>query len=220
MRFSTRIILTVGLSTLLLASLYWLVGWHYVEALENQQSRALQEFIGQRADRVVAGQLAPEVLDLVPGARLYRADAPRPEAWRGFEEPGVYELGHEQAQQGTLLVRVQPDTGEQYALYLPMLERLVEPEASETVEALVVVGGILLFTLGAMGLTLLLIWKQTVPVRQLMQAVANVSPESPRLQPLARSDELGELSRQFAGLLERTQAFIQRGTEFYPFCQS
>ncbi|GAA0693267.1 HAMP domain-containing sensor histidine kinase [Marinobacterium maritimum] len=213
MRFSTRIILTVGFSALLLTSLYWLVGWHYVEELEAQQDRVLQEFIGQRADLVVAGQLAPEALALVPGALLYREGVPRPEAWQGFETPGVYEVEHE----GALLVRVQPDTGETYAVYLPELERLVEPQTSETAEALVVVGGILLFTLGSMGLTLLLIWKQTVPVRQLMQAVAGVSPESPCLQPLARSDELGELSRQFAALLERTQAFIQREQNFTRF---
>ncbi len=213
MRFSTRIILIVGFSTLLLTSLYWLAGWHYVEQLESQQSEVLQEFIGQRMDQVVAGRLAPEVLQLIPGARLYQAGQPLPEAWQGLDQPGSHPLDDG----GTLLVRVQPETGERYALYLPLLERLVEREESEVVESLVVAGGILLFTLGAMGLTLLLIWKQTVPVRQLMQAVANVSPESPRLQPLARADELGELSRQFAGLLERTQAFIQREQNFTRF---
>lgn len=213
MRFSTRIILTVGLSTLMLTSLYWLVGWHYVEQVEAHQSEALQAFIGQRADQVVAGRLSPDVLQLVPGARLYPAGERRPESWPGLDEPGVYSLG----QEGTLLVRMEPDTGERYALYLPVLERMVEPAASEEIEALVVVGGILLFTLGAMGLTLLLIWKQTVPVRQLMQAVAQVNPEAPRLQPLARTDELGELSRQFARLLQRTQAFIQREQNFTRF---
>ncbi len=213
MRFSTRIILTVGLSTLALTSLYWLVGWHYIEQVESQQRRSLQTFIAQRADQVVAGQLPVEALQLLPGLKLYQDGLPRPETWQGLDEPGVYELGR----QGTLLVRVQPDTGELYALHLPLLEHLVGPAESEMVEALVAVGGVLLFTLGAMGLTLLLIWKQTVPVRQLMKAIADVSPESPRLQPLARTDELGELSRQFAGLLARTQAFIQREQNFTRF---
>lgn len=213
MRFSTRIIMIVGLSTLMLTSLYWLVGWHYVEQIEARQSEALQTFIGQQADRVVAGELASEVLQLVPGAQLYRADTPRPEALRGYEEPGAYRL-----EQGELLlVRIQPDTSERYALYLPLLEKLVEQEGSEQMEALVVAGGVLLFSLGAMGLTLILIWKQTVPVRQLMQAVQRVSPSAPCLQPLERRDELGELSRQFAALLERTQTFIQREQNFTRF---
>ncbi|GAA0783495.1 sensor histidine kinase [Marinobacterium sediminicola] len=213
MTFSSRIILTVDFSTLVLTSLYWLVGWHYVEQIEDQQSEALQGFIGQRADLVVSGQLDAEVLQLIPGVELYRGNVLPVEGWQIPDAPGAYRVG----QGGTVLVRVQPETGERYALYLPVLERLVAPEESEAVEALVVVGGVLLFTFGAMGLTLWLIWKQTVPVRQLMQAVVGVSPESPQLEPLERSDELGELSRQFAALLQRTQNFIQREQSFTRF---
>ncbi len=213
MRFSTRIILTVGLSTMILTSLYWLAGWHYVEELEDQQKERLQEFIGERTDQVVMGELSSQALELLPGIRLYMAKESWPDTWPEISKEGIYPLGAG----ASVMVRALPGTRQQYAVYLPAIENLFEQGESEVLEALVVAGGVLLFTLGAMGLTLWLLWKQTVPLRQLTQSIAAVSPESPELEPLERSDELGELSRQFSHLLARTQAFIQREQNFTRF---
>lgn len=213
MRFSTRIILTVGLSTMILTSLYWLAGWHYVEELEDQQRSRLQEFIGERTDQVVKGDLSPQTLELLPGIRLYMAKDSWPDTWPDISGAGIYPLEEGAA----VMVRNLPGTRQQYAVYLPAIENLFEQEESEVLEAIVVAGGVLLFTLGAMGLTLWLLWKQTVPLRQLTLSIANVSPESPELEPLQRSDEVGELSRQFSHLLARTQSFIQREQNFTRF---
>ncbi|WP_010323352.1 sensor histidine kinase [Marinobacterium stanieri] len=213
MRFSTRIILIVGLSTLVLTSLYWLVGWHHIEQLEGQQAEHLQAFIGERADLVMAGELPPEALQFLPQLRLYTPDMTWPSSWPEMSEPGVYALGADTL----VLAREVPGTRALYALYLPELQQLLEQEESEVLEAVVAVGGVLLFTLGAMALTLWLLWKQTIPVRRLTQAIADVSPAAPRLESLERTDELGELSRQFSRLLSRTQSFIEREQNFTRF---
>jgi len=98
------------------------------------------------------------------------------------------------------------------------IEQLLdEPNSSELMERALVIGGILLFSLGAMGITLLLIWQQTRPVRELMQAIEAVDPSSPQMTPLPRKDELGEMSRRFALLLQRIDGFIQREQNFTRF---
>lgn len=211
MRFSTRITLTVGLSTLLLTSLYWLVGWHYVEQIERRQQDALTRFIARQADRIASGELSSEVLQLLPGERLYRAEESWPAAWPNTTAPGQYPL----ADDSLLLVRNSVDGP--IALHLPALDSLLVADESEQVEAFLAIGGVLLFSIGAMGLSLWLIWRQTQPVRRLMQAVAAVDPAAPVLEPLARQDELGALSRQFAELLMRTRAFIRREQNFTRF---
>ena len=153
MKFTTRIILITGLSTLLLTSLYWLAGWHLIESIEDANRAAILDYM-----------------------------ASLPERQR---------------------VNIEP--------------LLNEPDASELMESALVIGGILLFSLGAMGMTLLLIWQQTRPVRELMQAIDAVDPSSPQMTPLSRSDELGEMSRRFAQLLERIDGFIQREQNFTRF---
>jgi len=213
MRFTTRIIATVGLSTLLLTSLYWLVGWRYVEEAEEAYLGSMLEFIGSRADLVLQGQLPATALELVPGLRIHEDEASLPRAWAEYRSPGSYHLPGD----GWLLRRPVPGASGSYTVYLPAVPELTEPAGSEQVEALLVVGGVMLFTLGAMGLTLLLVWKQTRPVRQLMQVVQQVDPAAPRLVPLDRQDEIGELSRQFAALLQRTEGFMQREQNFTRF---
>lgn len=94
---------------------------------------------------------------------------------------------------------------------------LREPTTSETTEIMVVIGGIVLFSLGTMGLTLLLLWQQARPVRELMQAIQAVDPAAPRLEPLSRQDELGDMSRHFSQLLLRIEGFIQREQNFTRF---
>jgi signal transduction histidine kinase len=153
MKFTTRIILTTGLSTLLLTSLYWLAGWHLVESIEDANRAAILEYM-----------------------------ASQPELQQSSLEP-----------------------------------LLDEPDSSELMERALVIGGILLFSLGAMGITLLLIWQQTRPVRELMQAIDAVDPASPQMQPLSRKDELGEMSQRFAQLLRRIDGFIQREQNFTRF---
>lgn len=153
MKFTTRIILITGLSTLLLTSLYWLVGWQLVEGIEASNRDAVLEYLSR--------------------------------------QPELAQLDLE-----------------------PLLE---EPAASENMEMALVILGVLLFTLSTMGLTLLLLWQQTRPVRTLMQAIEAVDPAAPRLEPLQRQDELGEMSRRFAQLLERIQGFIAREKNFTRF---
>jgi signal transduction histidine kinase len=153
MKFATRIILTAGLSTLLLTSLYWLVGWQLVEGIEESNREAIVEYLRSQ----------PELAHLDP---------------------------------------------------TPLLE---EPSSSETMEIALVIVGVLLFSAGTMGLTLLLLWQQTRPVRALMQAIQAVDPAAPRLEPLNRQDELGEMSRCFAQLLARIQGFIEREQNFTRF---
>lgn len=213
MRFTTRIIATVGLSTLLLTSLYWLVGWHYVEEAEAAYVDSMLEFIGTRADLVMQDELPAKALELVPGLRLYENSASFPAEWESYRTPGLYHVPGD----GWILRRPIPGGVGDYAVHLPAVPELMEPAGSERVEALLVVGGVMLFTLGAMGLTLLLLWKQTRPVRSLMQAVQQVDPAAPRLEPLARQDEIGELSRQFSALLQRTEGFMQRERNFTRF---
>lgn len=153
MKFTTRIILITGLSTLLLTSLYWAVGWQLVERIEAANREAVAAWLARQ----------PELaqLDLTP--------------------------------------------------------LLDEPEASEALETLLVVFGVLLFSLSTMGLTLWLLWQQTRPVRTLMQAIQAVDPQAPHLDPLPRDDELGEMSRRFAQLLKRIQGFVERERNFTRF---
>ena len=153
MKFTTRIILITGLSTLLLTSLYWLAGWHLVESIEDANRAAILEYIASQ----------PEL-----------------------QQTSIEQL-------------------------------LDEPNSSELMERALVIGGILLFSLGAMGITLLLIWQQTRPVRELMQAIEAVDPSSPQMTPLPRKDELGEMSQRFAQLLRRIDGFIQREQNFTRF---
>jgi signal transduction histidine kinase len=153
MKFTTRIILITGLSTLLLTSLYWLAGWHLVESIEDANRADILEYI-----------------------------ATQPE----LQQTSIEQL-------------------------------LGEPDSSELMERALVIGGILLFSLGAMGITLLLIWQQTRPVRELMLAIDAVDPSSPQMTPLPRNDELGEMSRRFAQLLRRIDGFIQREQNFTRF---
>lgn len=153
MKFTTRIILVTGLSTLLLTSLYWFAGWHLVESAEEASRERVLEYI--------AAQPGLEGVDITP--------------------------------------------------------LLDEPDSSETMERALVIGGILLFSFGAMGITLILIWQQTRPLRELMQAIEAVDPASPQLTPLQRRDELGEMSRRFSQLLQRIDGFIQREQNFTRF---
>jgi signal transduction histidine kinase len=153
MKFTTRIILITGLSSLLLTSLYWLAGWHLVESIEDANRAAILEYITSQ----------PEL------------------------------------QQTTIA------------------QLLDEPDSSERMERALVIGGIVLFSLATMGMTLLLIWQQTGPVRELMQAIEAVDPSSPQMTPLPRKDELGEMSRRFAQLLQRIDGFIQREQNFTRF---
>jgi signal transduction histidine kinase len=153
MKFTTRIILITGLSTLLLTSLYWLAGWHLVESIEDANRAAILEYIASQ----------PEL------------------------------------QQTTIA------------------QLLDEPDSSERMERALVIGGIVLFSLATMGMTLLLIWQQTGPVRELMLAIDAVDPSSPQMTPLPRKDELGEMSQRFAQLLRRIDGFIQREQNFTRF---
>jgi Signal transduction histidine kinase len=123
----------------------------------------------------------------------------------------------EDANRDTVLTYLasQPNTSTQELEHLEQL--LNEPGASERMERTLVIGGVLLFSIGTMGLTLLLLWQQTRPVRALMEAVQAVDPATPHLEPLEREDEVGELSRCFAQLLHRIEGFIQREQDFTRF---
>lgn len=153
MKFATRIILIAGISTLLLTSLYWLVGWQLVEGIEEANRNRVQAYLQSR----------PELAHLDPALLL------------------------------------------------------AEPADSENLEMTLIIVAVLLFSLGTMGLTLLLLWQQARPVRTLMRAIQTVDPAAPRLEPLQREDELGEMSRCFAQLLERIQGFIEREKNFTRF---
>ncbi|WP_027854257.1 sensor histidine kinase [Marinobacterium litorale] len=214
--FTSRLISTVGISTLVITSLYWLIGWHYVEELESGHQERVLDYMAERFDMVAAGELPAESLQFMDIATLYSRADKLPESLRRYADPvvlGVYEPEPKQL----LMIRASPRTGEPYFVHIEHLDQVLVSEESGAFEAALVVGGILLFTLGAMGLTLTLVWFQTRPVRELTQAVAAVDPANPGIEPLPRDDDLGRMSRQISDLLSRIAGFIDRERNFTRF---
>ncbi|WP_083928325.1 histidine kinase dimerization/phospho-acceptor domain-containing protein [Marinobacterium rhizophilum] len=211
--FSRRILLTVGLSTCLIMSLYWLAGWQVIERMEAQNVEHFTGYIGAQVDRVLASEAPATTLEFFDILHFYANRDALPEGLAAFAAAGIHQLPND----NLLVARPHPLTGELYYIVLQQLEELLESEAQETAEIGLVMGGIALITFGAMGLTLLITWQLTVPIRQLSRQLADIDPTNPRLQPLQRNDEIGFMSRQFASLLERVSAFIQRERDFTRF---
>jgi len=210
---SRKIILTVGLSTFLLMSLYWLLGWQLVERIEQQSRQQFVDYIGSRVDEVLTGKLPRQALQLFDMLTLLQASDDVPAAWRGLPVPTTEELSDE----ALLIVRPHPRTGEPYYLVLHQLDKVLESQQQEEVEMGLVLGGIALITVGAMGLTLLITWQLTRPIRELTRQLEQIDPAQPALRPLDRDDEIGFMSRQFAALLDRTAAFMRRERDFTRF---
>ncbi|MFC6668922.1 sensor histidine kinase [Marinobacterium aestuariivivens] len=208
-----KIILTVGLSAFALMSLYWLLGWQLVEQLEHRNREHFADYIGSRVDRVLTGEVTPDALQLFDMLSLIQPPNDVPQAWQQYPVPSFDELPNDDL----LIVRPHPQTGEPYYLMLRQVEQLLEGQQQETVEMGLVIGGIALITLGAMGLTLLITWQLTVPIRELTQQLERIDPAQPRLEPLARNDEIGFMSRQVAALLDRAAAFLRRERDFTRF---
>ncbi len=211
--FSRKIILTVGLSTCLLMSLYWLVGWQLIERIESENAHRFTDYIGSQVDRVLGSDAPAATLELFDILHFYPTLADLPTQWADFASEGVHELPNDDL----LMVRPHPLTGVPYYVIVQQFEDLLEGDAQETAEVGLVLGGIALITLGAMGLTLLIAWQLTVPIRQLTRQLEQIDPTKPSLEPLQRNDEIGFMSRQFASLLERVSAFTQRERDFTRF---
>lgn len=216
LNFTTRLIWTIGTSTLVLTSLYFLIGWHYVEGIEESHETRVLDYLAEHFEPVADGTLSREAAGFPDMATLYRSVDELPDELKAYVSPvhpGRFEISSSEI----LIVRNLAATGEPYFLYLKHLDRLLAAEDSEFAEAALVVGGILLFTLGTMGLTLSLIWYQTRPVRQLTAAVAAVDPARPEIEPLQRDDDLGRMSQKIADLLARISGFIDRERNFTRF---
>ncbi|GGO81242.1 two-component sensor histidine kinase [Marinobacterium nitratireducens] len=208
-----KIILTAGLSTFLLMSLYWLAGWHLIESIEHQSRQQFVDYIGSRVDQALAGKVPAQALELFDMMTLYRENDDVPVAWRALTPPATEALPNEDL----LVVRRHPQTGQPYYLVMHNVEEVLESGKQEEAEILLVLGGIALITFGAMGLTLLITWQLTQPIRQLTRQLEHIDPARPVLEPLERNDEIGFMSRQFASLLQRTAAFINRERNFTRF---
>nr|WP_067288704.1 histidine kinase dimerization/phospho-acceptor domain-containing protein [Marinobacterium profundum] len=211
--FSRRILLTIGLSTCLLMSLYWLVGWHIIERIESESMQRFSNYIGAQVDRVLVSEAPSETLKFFDILHFYASQDLLPQELQAFTTEGTHELPNDDL----LVIRPHPATGEFYYMVLESLEEVIESEAQEAAEVGLIMGGIILITFGAMGLTLLIAWHLTVPIRQLSRQLADIDPTNPRLEPLQRNDEIGFMSRQFASLLERVSDFIQRERDFTRF---
>jgi signal transduction histidine kinase len=211
--FSRKILLTVGLSACLIMSLYWLLGWQMIERIESESVQRFSNYIGAQVDRVLASEAPSETLKFFDILHFYASRDLLPQELQAFTTVGTHPLPND----NLLVIRPHPISGEFYYMVLQPLEELLESEAQETAEVGLVMGGIALITFGAMGLTLLIAWHLTVPIRQLSLQLADIDPTNPRLEPLQRNDEIGFMSRQFASLLERVSDFIQRERDFTRF---
>ncbi|NVK43042.1 MAG: HAMP domain-containing histidine kinase [Oceanospirillaceae bacterium] len=212
-KLSRKIILTVGLSTFVLMSLYWLLGWQLVERIEYQSRQQFVDYIGSRVDEVLTGKVPQQALQLFDMLTLLQASDEVPSAWRSLPVPTTEELSDE----ALLVVRPHPQTGAAYYLVLHQLDQVLESQQQEEVEMGLVLGGIALITVGAMGLTLLITWQLTRPIRQLSRQLEQINPAQPALQPLESDDEIGFMSRQFSTLLQRTADFMRRERDFTRF---
>ncbi|TCK08153.1 sensor histidine kinase [Marinobacterium mangrovicola] len=216
LNFTTRLIWTIGTSTLVLTSLYFLIGWHYVEGLEGDHEARVLDYLADHFAPVTDGSAPHESAGFADLATLYRSADELPAELKPYADaaqPGNFDISDSEI----LLARQAQTTGQSYFVYLHDVQGLLAPEDSEFAEAALVLGGILLFTLGTMGLTLSLIWYQTRPVRQLTKAVAAVDPARPELEPLQRDDDLGRMSQKIADLLKRISGFIDRERNFTRF---
>ncbi len=101
---------------------------------------------------------------------------------------------------------------------------LTEPEHSpgyplrselDDIAILLVVAAV--FTLLTMLIVRLLARRLAAPVLELTRRIEALDESQVRLEPLARDDEVGQLSRAFAALLERLQRFVRREQEFTRF---
>lgn len=206
MKFKTRLILTFGLFSFFLCVLFALLLKESLNALEDQivtsflrqEVDFLQERYRENPDLLVI----PE-LDQLKG---YLSTDPNLPTWLKVLETGIHET--------TEYVVLVKDFDSDLRIYLFFDEASGLLDRYE--EGLWIILWLLILIVSMIGIGLGIYQANVLakPVNQLADQVGQVDLENPQITPLENHDEIGFLSRAYAGLINRLGGFIQREKAF------
>ncbi len=206
MRFKTRLSLTFGLFAFLLCVLFAVL---LDESLNTVEDQLVSSLLEQEADYLLARyRESPDLLVLPDLVQLkgYLSGQANIPPWLQPFEPGLHETDDYH-----VLVR---DFDSRLRLYLVYDETSGVLEQQE--DSLFVILLLLVSIVSAVGIGLGFYQANVLsrPVENLAAQVEAVDTDKPEIIPLASKDEIGLLSRAYAGLVERLGQYIQREKAF------
>ena len=206
MKFKTRLTVAFGLFAFLLVILFALL---LIESLTEVEDQMVLSLLAQEADYLGQRYLEnPESVAMPDLEQLkgYLSGDPRLPGWLQNYGPGFH-----QNDDFHVLVR---------ELDADRLVYLVYDETSGVLdrhkEAMLLVLVLLVLIVSVVGIALGVYQASILarPINQLAEQVAEVDAENPQIMPLASRDEVGQLSRAYAELVDRLGRFNQREKAF------
>ena len=206
MRFKTRLTLSFGLFAFLLCVLFAAL---LAESLTAVEDDIVSSMLRQEADYLLSRyQENPELL-VVPDLEQLKGyvsnESNVPEWLESFE------TGYHQSDDFHVLVQILDGERRLYLVYDETSGMLEQHEVS-----LLIILGIIILIVSAIGIGLGYYQANVLarPINYLASQIDRVSVEKPEIIPLETNDEIGLLSRAYAGLIGRLDQFIQREKAF------